>query len=637
MCKTPDLIPLVAKSISLAALIAAAPLGLSASAGAQDLASFAILAGSAVTNTGSSVITGNIGVSPGSAITGFPPGIVVEPYAIYGASAVASQAQSDLTTAYNVLASRPFTNDLTGQDLGGQTLTAGVYNFNTTAQLTGVVTLDGQGDPNATFVFNIGSTLTTASASGVLLINGAQAGNVFYRVGSSATLGSTTTFQGKILALTSITLVTGATIDCGAALARNGAVTLDSNLIRICPTFTGPIADDLGDDATANVTVIGTSLDDYVASGGLLPLGFQALALLTPAELAIALAQISGEVGTAVGPSGMQTMDRFLDLLRDSSAGANVVTASLDNPAPEAISVMGYAASPSSVGFPAIKAAPEPPRRHLWASVYGGYRVTVGDPVAGRNDRATRDFSLAMGLDHEVNAHTSVGIAMGGGAVDFMLANGFGTGRSTVAQIAVSARTELEAAYIAGALAYGFHNVTTDRYVTFAGIDRFTADFAAHGLGAQVEAGYDLGVITPFAALRGQAFDTPSYSEVTQSGSSTFALSHAQRTQLSARTEVGAMLDLTRPLTEGGTVSLKARAAWAHYYLPATAAVASFQSLPGSQFTVSGAPSATDSLLLSASAAVTFDSGLSLAAHLAGELSHKTQAYGGALKLGFSF
>lgn len=192
---------------------------------------FTVLAGSAITSAGNpgTVITGNLGISPNGAasVTGFPPGVVTGVQ--HAADAVALQAQNDLTTAYTDAASAPSTSNLTGQDLGGKNLIPGVYTFNSSAQLTGSVTLSG----NGVFIFQIGSTLTTASDSTVLLANGAQACAVYWQVGSSATLGSATQFQGNLMALTSITLVTGANILTGRALARNGALTLDTS--RITP------------------------------------------------------------------------------------------------------------------------------------------------------------------------------------------------------------------------------------------------------------------------------------------------------------------------------------------------------------------------------------------------------------------
>ena len=195
---------------------------------------FAVLGGSTVTNTGATTITGNLGVSPGSAVTGFPPGVVTGG-SIHAADAVAGQAQTDLTTAYNTAAGTPCGVDLTGQNLGGLVLTPGVYCFTSSAALTGTLTLNFQGNPNANFLFKIGSTLTTASASSVILINNVGATcppNVNWQVGSSATLGTGSTFVGNILALTSITLTTGANVT-GRALARNGAVTLDTNGVSI--------------------------------------------------------------------------------------------------------------------------------------------------------------------------------------------------------------------------------------------------------------------------------------------------------------------------------------------------------------------------------------------------------------------
>ena len=190
--------------------------------------SFAVLGGSTVTNTGPSVLTGDLGVSPGAAITGFPPGTATG--TTHAADAVALQAQNDTTTQYNALASAACTADLTGQDLGGMTLTPGVYCFSSSAQLTGTLTLNAQGNANASFIFKTGSTLTTAAASSVAMINGGNPCGVAWQIGSSATLGTTTSFIGNLIALQSITLTTGANI-IGRALARNGAVTLDTNNI----------------------------------------------------------------------------------------------------------------------------------------------------------------------------------------------------------------------------------------------------------------------------------------------------------------------------------------------------------------------------------------------------------------------
>jgi len=193
--------------------------------------SFGVLGASAVTNTNATVINGDLGVSPGTAISGFPPGIVNG--TIHQTDAVAAQAQADALTGYNVLAGMSVTQTLTGQDLGGKTLIPGVYFFASSAQLTGPLTLNFEGLSGQNIVFQIGSTLTTASSSSVLVINPGHNDNIYWQVGSSATLGTTTQFQGSIIADASITLNTSATIDCGRAIALTGAVTMDTNTVSI--------------------------------------------------------------------------------------------------------------------------------------------------------------------------------------------------------------------------------------------------------------------------------------------------------------------------------------------------------------------------------------------------------------------
>lgn len=194
------------------------------------IGNFSVLAGSTVTNTGSTVVSGDVGVSPGTAVTGFPPGLAGG--TIHIADGPAAQAQTALTTGYIDAAGRSGGTTVAG-DLVGQTLTAGVYKSTSSLAISGDVTLDAQGNPAAVFIFQISSTLTTASGSHVVLVNGAKACNVFWQVGSSATLGTNSVFKGNILALTSITITTGVNLE-GRALARNGAVTLDTDVITGC-------------------------------------------------------------------------------------------------------------------------------------------------------------------------------------------------------------------------------------------------------------------------------------------------------------------------------------------------------------------------------------------------------------------
>jgi len=193
---------------------------------------YAVLGASTVTNTGPSVLNGNLGLYPGTSITGFPPGIVNG--TIYDGVAAAHSGQTDALAAYGYLAGLSVTGTLTGEDLGALTLTPGVYFFSSSAQLTGPLTLNFEGLNNQNVVFLIGSTLTTASGSSVVIEGAGTGDNVYWHVGSSATLGTTTAFIGDIIANTSITLNTGVTITCGDAIALTGAVTLDHNTISTC-------------------------------------------------------------------------------------------------------------------------------------------------------------------------------------------------------------------------------------------------------------------------------------------------------------------------------------------------------------------------------------------------------------------
>jgi hypothetical protein len=240
-------------------------------------ANYGVLAASTVTNTGPTTINGDLGLSPGTAITGFPPGQVNG--TINAANAAALQAQNDLTAAYDAAAASPVTATIP-VELGGTTVTPGVYASPAgTFGITGTLTLDAQGDPNAVFIFKAASTLITASASNVVLVNGAQAANVFWVVGSSATLGTYSIIQGNIMAQASITVTTGATVD-GRALARTAAVTLDSDTITVPAGIQAPAITTTSLATSVNPAAAAQSVTFTAAvaasTGSVIPSGFVA-------------------------------------------------------------------------------------------------------------------------------------------------------------------------------------------------------------------------------------------------------------------------------------------------------------------------------------------------------------------------
>ncbi len=196
----------------------------------SSTSNFAVIAGSSITNTGASVITGDMGLSPGSSVGGFPPGTLNGTLHIN--DVLATQAKLDLVAAYNDAAGRTATDIVTiSGNLGGLTLTPGLYKSTSSLEISsGNLTFDALGNPNAVFIIQIASSLTVNSGRQVFLSGGAQANNIFWQVGSSATFGTTSVFKGNIMALQSITFLNGATLG-GRAMARNGAVVMESNTI----------------------------------------------------------------------------------------------------------------------------------------------------------------------------------------------------------------------------------------------------------------------------------------------------------------------------------------------------------------------------------------------------------------------
>ena len=277
---------------------------------------YSVLGGQTVTNTGPSTLSGDLGVSPGTAITGFPPGTVGG--ATHAGDAQAAQAQSDLVIAYDDTAGRAPTASVAG-DLVGQTLNAGVYKSTGPLALSGTLTLDGQGNPNAVFIFQIASTLITASASNVNVINGAEACHVYWQVGTTATLGTTSSFKGTIMALTSVTVATGTVVE-GRALARNGQVSLDNN------TFTTPGCDNTppvtrAPTTTASAADTVTSAEDTAAAAE------DTATLSASGSGAEAVPSGSGEEGTSITGSFQLTPSGSLTSTVTASGNAETITA----------------------------------------------------------------------------------------------------------------------------------------------------------------------------------------------------------------------------------------------------------------------------------------------------------------------
>ncbi|WP_322894266.1 MULTISPECIES: ice-binding family protein [unclassified Yoonia] len=620
---------------------------------AQDLQSFAIVSGQSVTNTGATTITGNIAISPGISYTG--SGTVTQDGAVFLADAVAVRIQNDLVTLYTFLTGRPTSagGNLSGQNLAGMVLSPGVYNFDSSANLAsnGVLTLDAGGNEDAVFILNIGSTLIAESGSEVQLINGARGGNVFYRVGSSATLGDDAKLQGQIVALTSISMNADAQVACGAALARNGSVTLIENTIQIC-TLTVP---DLAEVA-ANPTLppsqqaVAVALSEFIGTGGVLPIGLAIIAATqTPEELAISLSQLSGEVSTGLAPMGLQSMGGFLDVVmgrgqrpsvqtiapRDEGVPAGMVPDKINAPyLPGKFNAADTSVTPQPMAFSAMLAEQTTPW-NVWAAAYGSRNIIDGDSGLGVRERTSDTRGIAVGMNYALQTNLDLGVALSWNTADFALDNDAGTGTSDAIFAALRARSSTVSGYVEGAVAYGRHDLTTDRNVTIAGFDQLRGETEANHFAAHVEAGYHMGIFTPFVGLRAQSFRTDAYAETATTGVDTYALSYAAHTTHSLRSELGVDMQWAREDISGRATTLGLRAAWAHEFRNDDPALGSLVTTPALNFPASGATRDSDSLLLSASVGSTAATGLFVEGGVNMEYSQNAQDLGGSVTIGY--
>jgi len=369
---------------------------------------------------------------------------------------------------------------------------------------------------------------------------------------------------------------------------------------------------------------------------------FQNLALLTGPHFANALTQFSGEAGAAFLQGAFQSGDLFLNLMvnpfLDGRFGSGGGFGAAMGFAAEAPPALPEAAAAFASAMP-VKAPPHvittsaPAAYRVWGSAFGGAESVDGNATVGSHTTTSRVFGFAAGVDYPIAPATTLGFALAGGGTNWGLDGGLGGGHSDTFQAGAYGSHRWGAAYVSGALSYNFHDVTTDRNVTVAGVDRLTASFQAHGLGTRLEGGYRYATpwlgITPYGAVQVQSIFLPGYGETATAGSNQFALAYASQTATATRSELGAWFDKSTLLHNGALLTLYGRAAWAHDFGDTSSASAIFQALPGSNFVVNGAVPARDGALVTAGALYRMLNGWSFQAKFDGEFSSTTNVYSG--------
>ena len=383
---------------------------------------------------------------------------------------------------------------------------------------------------------------------------------------------------------------------------------------------------------------VANTLTNFFNTTGSIPAAF---ASLNAAGLTVA----SGELGTGVIQSSIKADDLFLNLLLDptiagrgagfSAPGSASQYAADDDAsayAEKRLATPNERAAYAMATTAPLLAAQPVNRWSVWGATYGGSATTNGNAVVGSQDTTARVWGIAAGADYKVTPDSLIGFAVAGGGTGFSLANNLGSGSADLFQAGVFGRQNLGPAYLSAALAYGWHDVTTNRTVTLAGFDQLQGRFRAETFSGRFEGGYRFATpvvgLTPYAAAQVISFNLPAYAEQAVVGSPLFALNYAAQTTTATRTELGLRTDRSFAMLDG-VLTLRGRAAWAHDYNPNATVTALFQSLPGATFVVNGARGNPDGALVSAGAEMKWLNGFSLAATFEGEFSSNVTSYAG--------
>jgi YVTN family beta-propeller protein/autotransporter-associated beta strand protein len=469
-------------------------------------------------------------------------------------------------------------------------------------------------NPSSTTSANVTGTASLAGTVSATFAPGSYVSRP-YTILSSARLGGTT-FSGLV--------TTNVPAGFETALTYTGtSVILD--LFTALPTA----------GLKGNQLNVASALNGVFNSGAALPPGFINVFVLGGPQLASALSQLSGEVATGAEHDAFQQMNAFLGLMLDPFVYGRSGFTPGGKPATD-FAPEQQASLPPDVALAyasVFKAPPKPTfdqRWTVWGSAFGGTASASGDPAIGSNDVTARTFGFAAGMDCRISPDAVVGFALAGGGINWGLAQGLGSGRSDAFQVGLYGTSYWGPAYVAAAVAFANNWFTTDR---FALGDQLTASFTGKSLGARLEGGYrvalpfDRGLadITPYAALQTQVFHTPTYSEADLTAGG-FGLTYAAMNGTDTRSELGARFNAPTLI---GTMPLilRARLAWAHDFVSNPALNAAFEVLPGTGFTVNGAPIPHDSALASAGAELWFTSYCSFIAKLDGEFARGSRTY----------
>jgi T5SS/PEP-CTERM-associated repeat protein len=397
-----------------------------------------------------------------------------------------------------------------------------------------------------------------------------------------------------------------------------------------------------GTSLPGNPQTVASTLNNFFNNGGALPQGFVALFGLTGSNLSAALSQTSGETATGSQQTTFNAMGMFMGLLTDPfidgrgdgvSAGSSTgASAYAEQDKPRSATARDANAMFTKAS---VMADPFAQRWSVWAAGYGGSQTSDGNAALGSSTTTSRIFGTAVGADYRISPYTLAGFALAGGGTNFSIANGLGSGRSDLFQAGAFIRHTVGPAYLSGALAYGWQDITTNRTVTVAGIDQLRAQFNANAWSGRVEGGYRFvspwmgGVgITPYAAGQVTSFDLPAYAEQAVVGTNIFALAYASKSVTDTRSELGLRTDKSYAMPDG-ILTLRGRLAWAHDFNPDRNIGATFQTLPGASFVVGGAAQASDSALVTASVEKKWLNGWSAAATFESEFSQLTKSYAG--------